>query len=103
MAKQSSILIGTRKAQELKNAPPVKKSSIDLDAIKENNAKIHKEKSSTAPEQKVKKKRPPKVKPEKLHRVSLDLPDALYKKVKLASLDKGITMRQLLIEMIKKI
>ena len=110
MAKKKFNISSTlNKNQETKLAEkiPLKKTSKDLDTVKEKVEQIHPE-EETNPIQEVKPivvKSTPKpvvIKKEKLVRMTIDTPESMHKKLKIKSVERGISLRDYILKLIEK-
>ncbi len=108
MAKKKFNISSTlNKNQEAKLAEkiPLKKTTKDLDIVKEKVEQIHTETPKPVVAEKAKgvKKTPkPVEEKEKLVRMTIDTPENLHKQLKIKSIEKGISLRDYILRLIKK-
>ena len=111
MAKKKFNISSTlNKNQETKLAEkiPLKKTTKDLEEVKEKVEKIHVEepKSAVSPDKtkKVKNNPAPKkvIEKEKLVRMTIDTPESMHKKLKIKAIERGISLRDYILLLITK-
>jgi predicted HicB family RNase H-like nuclease len=111
MAKKKFNISSTlNKNQETKLAEkiPLKKTTKDLEEVKEKVEKIHVEepKSPVSPDKtkKVKNNPAPKkvIEKEKLVRMTIDTPEGMHKKLKIKAIERGISLRDYILLLITK-
>lgn len=116
MAKKSfniSSTLNKNKAPKLAEKVTLKKTTKDLEEVKEKVEEIHKEvpiakqstanSTATSPAKtkvpKAKMKAPEK---EKLVRMTIDTPESMHKALKIKSIERGISLRDYILLLIKK-
>lgn len=108
-----SSTLNKNQSAKLAEKIPLKKTSKDIDAVKERVEEIHKEvpievKSVEKPTKPVAKpksevKAPAKViEKEKLVRMTIDTPESMHKALKIKSIERGISLRDYILLLIKK-
>ena len=113
MAKKSFNISSTlSKNQEPKLAEkiPLKKKTKDVTEVAKKVAMIHQEDSQASEgsaqvdKPAAKKKAAPKVKakPEKLVRLTIDTPASIHRKLKIRSIEKGLSMRDYILRLLEK-
>lgn len=117
MAKKSfniSSTLSKNKDAQLAPKIPLPKKSKDLEEVEKKVARIHKEdlqakevkkerKSSTATSKKqVAKAVKAKAIPEKLVRLTIDTPVEMHRKLKIQSVERGVSMRDYILQLLAK-
>jgi hypothetical protein len=116
MAKKSfniSSTLNKNQAPKLAEKIPLKKTAKDLDVVKERVEEIHKDEAKaksvevstpkTPAKSKTTVKASPKVKEkEKLVRMTIDTPESMHKALKIKSIERGISLRDYILLLIKK-
>ncbi len=113
MAKKSfniSSTLNKNKNPQLAEKVPLKKTVKDTEVIKAQVEQIHEAPAADTPQPaKASKSRPkPKPKPakpekkDKLVRLTIDTPEQMHKKLKIRAIEKGISMRDYILQLLEK-
>ena len=108
MAKKSfniSSTLSKNKESQLAPKVPLKKTIKNDEKLKEDVARIHGEETaaSKAPAGKsAVRRKTPKPAVDKLVRLTIDTPVEMHKKLKIKSIEKGVSMRDYILELIHK-
>jgi len=103
-----SSTLNKNKETKLADKIPLKKMTKDLEDVKEKVEQIHPEekvsKAVATPKPKAKKVAPPPVVEEKvkLVRMTIDTPEDMHKRLKIKSIERGISLRDYVLKLIAK-